>query len=93
MDFICDNAKKILAASDSSYLKAAHLCGSLFQEVEEVAPGTVSSVFTDFYVNHEEAWEVLGKFRAKGKWCLGDLLDGHEFLALFSVIPLSLIDI
>ena len=93
MDFICDNAKKILAASDISYLKAVHLHGSLFQEVEEVAPGTVSSVFMECYVDHEEPLEVLGKFRAKGKWCLGDLLNGHEFLALFSVTPLSLIDI
>ena len=93
MDFIHDNAKKILAASDISYLKAVHLHGSLFQEVEEVAPGTISSVFTEFYVNHEEPLEVLGKVRAKEKWCLGDLLDGHEFLALFSVMPLSPINI
>ena len=50
-----------------------------------MTPGMVSSVFTEFYVDHEEPLEVLGKFRAKGKWCLGDLLDGDEFLSLFSV--------
>ena len=80
-------------ASNISYLKAVHLHGRLFQEIEEVAPGTVSSVFMQFYVNHEEPLEVLSKFRAKGKQCLGDLLNGHEFLALFSVTPLSPIKI
>jgi len=88
LDFIRDNAKNVLAASDIGYLKAAQLRGNLFQEVEEMDPGTVFSVFTEFYVDHKEPLEVLDKFRAKGKWCLGDLLDGHEFLALFPVVPL-----
>ena len=93
LDFIRNNAKNVLASSDIGYLRAAQLCGSLFQEVEEMAPGTVSSVFMEFYVDHKELLEVLDKFRVKGKWCLGDLLDGHEYLALFPVAPLSPIEL
>src|SRR5882762_657750 len=89
--FIRDNAKKVLAASDIDYLKRAQLRGRLFQEgssTDETAYGAISSVFTEFYVDHKEPFEVLEKFKAKGRWCLGDLLDGHEYLALFSVAPL-----
>jgi hypothetical protein len=48
--------------------------------------GAVSSVFTSFYVDHAEPLEALGQYKAMSQWGLGDLLDGHEFLA---VVPLS----
>ena len=88
LPFICDNAEKILASSNIQYLKDAKLSGKLFQE--DYDGGAVSSVFTEFYVDHEEPLEVLDQYKAKGKWCLGELLDGHEFLAIFPVVPLSL---
>jgi hypothetical protein len=87
LDFICSNAEKVLAASNISYLKSAHLRGTLFQAGCDT--GAVSSVFTEFYVDHEEPLEALDKFKARGQWCLGELLEGHEYLALFPVAPLS----
>jgi len=81
MDFIRDNAEGILASSSISYLRAAKVTGSLFQEGCD--SGAVSSVFTGFYVDHAEPLEALEQYKAIGQWCLGDLLDGHEFLAIF----------
>jgi len=91
LEFIRDNAEKVLAASEISYLKSAKPRGTIFQAGCDT--GAVSSVFTEFYVDHEEPLEVLDKFKARGNWCLGELLDGHEYLALFPVVPLNPINI
>ena len=74
------------------YLKTAKPCGSLFQDDYE--PGVVSSVLTDFFVDHAEPLAALDGFKADGDWCLGELLDGHEFLIILPVTvkPLGLID-
>ncbi|KAG1746958.1 hypothetical protein EDB19DRAFT_1848448 [Suillus lakei] len=87
LSFICENAAKVLEATPIDYLKGAQLRGDLFQE--NTGNGAVSSVFTEFYVDHAEPLNVLEKFKASGKWCLGELLEGHEYLALFPVSPLS----
>ena len=87
MNFIRDNAAKILAASDVSYLKSVQLRGSIFEA--DCNTGAVSSVFTEFYVDHDEPLEALDKFKVRGPWCLGDLLDGHEYLVVFPAPPLS----
>lgn len=83
LPFIRDNAAKVLAATHIKYIKNAPLHGILFEGGCDT--GVVSSAFTRFYVDHTEPMEVLEKFKARGKWCLGELLDGHEFLALFPV--------
>lgn len=82
LDFISRNAKKVLEASNIGYLKAAKLWGSIFQAGGD--KGAVSSVFTEFYVDHEPL-EVLDRFKAHSQWCLGELLDGHEYLVLFPI--------
>ncbi|KAG2135116.1 hypothetical protein DEU56DRAFT_981205 [Suillus clintonianus] len=87
LSFIRENAAKVLEASTVDYLKSGQLRGALFQE--NVGTGAVSSAFTEFYVDHAEPSKALEKFKARGKWCLGELLEGHEYLALFSVSPLS----
>ncbi|KAG2034199.1 hypothetical protein BDR03DRAFT_965754 [Suillus americanus] len=87
LDFIRGHAKGILEASPISYLKAAQPKGMLFQE--NCNNGVVSSVFTEFYVDHAEPLAVLGQYKLKGQWCLGELLDGHEFLAIFPIAPVS----
>ena len=56
MDFICDNAVKILATSNVSYLDSTQLCGSIFQV--DCNTGAVSSVFTEFSIDHEELLEA-----------------------------------
>ena len=87
MGFICDNAAKIVAPSNVSYLNSAQLCGSIFQV--DCSTGAVSSVFTEIYVDHKEPLEVLDDFKAHGHWCLGELLNGHEYLVVFHAPPLS----
>ena len=87
MDFICDNAAKILATSDVIYLKSVQLCGLIFEA--DCNTGAVLSVVTEFYVNHDEALKALDKFKVCGPWCLGDLPDGHEYLVIFPSLPLS----
>ena len=91
LNFIHDVVTKIILASHISYLETAQLTGSVFNEGDE--SGAVSSVFTAFYVDHVEPLEALEKFKLRGRWCLGELLDGHKYLAIFPVEPLSLIDL
>ena len=64
MDFICDNAAKILATSDVSYLKSTQLCGLIFEA--DCNTGAVSSVFTEFYIDHDKPLEALDKFKVHG---------------------------
>jgi hypothetical protein len=91
LSFIRANAVKVLEASTVDYLKSAQLRGDLFQENADT--GAISSAFTEFYVDHAEPSEALAKFKTRGKWCLGELLEGHEYLALFPVSPWSPIDL
>jgi hypothetical protein len=100
MDNLIDNAKlqtdmtsiwplsaiMILASSSISYLTAAQLKGSLFQS--DCESGAVSSVFTSFYVDHDEPSEVLKQCEAKGQWGLGDSSMDMNFL-LFSLLALE----
>lgn len=62
-NFIRENAAKVLEATDVQYLQRAQLRGSLFQE--DCNSGAVSSVFTEFYVDHREPLEALDEFKAK----------------------------
>lgn len=88
LNFIRDTASKIISVSPISYLKDAKPTGSIFNEGDET--GAVSSLFTQFYVDHVEPLEVLNKFQKRGRWGLGELLDGHEYLVIFPVEPLKL---
>ncbi|KAG1789109.1 hypothetical protein EV424DRAFT_1624709 [Suillus variegatus] len=88
LDFIREHAKGILASSPISYLKACSIEGfALFQD--SCDSDAISSVFTKFYVDHTEPLAVLEQYKKKGQWCLGELLDGHEFLAIFPIAPVS----
>lgn len=78
-NFILNNTAKILDSTPIEYLKGAKPCGTLFEE--NCTTGAVSSLFTQFYVNHEEPLEALSRFKRNGRWCLGELPEGHEFLA------------
>ncbi|KAF8894773.1 hypothetical protein BD779DRAFT_1502832 [Infundibulicybe gibba] len=85
LPFIGANAEKILRAAPASYVKDAALRGRLFEKNPD--PGVVSLANTKFFVDHDEPLRALETFQAKNKWCLGKLLDGHEFLVLFPVAP------
>jgi len=73
------HAQTILATSPMAYIKEVELRGSLFDN--ECPTGAISSVFTSFYVDHDEPLEALNMYKETG-WVLGDLLDGHEFLLI-----------
>lgn len=83
LDFIKNNAEKIMRASPIQYIKNAKLRGSIFNS-EDVS-GLVSSVDTDFWVDHKEPIEALAWIRDRMDWPLGELHDGHEFLLILEV--------
>lgn len=89
LEFIKKNASKILGATSVPYVKDAALRGSLFQENDSHDPGVVSSVDTEFFVDHIEPLRALETFQKRKEWCLGELLDGHEFLVLLPVPPIE----
>ena len=80
LDFIRDHAAEFMKTSPVDYIKGAKLRGSLFGHLDDVADGTVSSVDTNFYVDHTEPIEALERVRKNVEWPLGDLMEGHEFL-------------
>lgn len=82
LDYISRHAQQMLSSSPVSYLKSAELRGSVFQP--DTQGDLVSSVFTNFPVDHQEPLEVLQKWEEdhQTKWPLGVLLEGHEFLCV-----------
>jgi hypothetical protein len=85
LKFIQDNAKSILAATTVLYIKTAVPRRILFQNEPEA--GVISSVYTAFFVDHDEPLRALEVFKLREEWCMGELLDGHEFLLLLPVAP------
>jgi len=84
LSFCHENAKLIFEASPVDYVRAMQPRGSLFEK--DCTSGAISSVNTEFYVDHDEPLAVLQTFKASGKWSLGELLEGHEFLI---IVPVS----
>lgn len=78
--FIRDIAEAITEVSPISYVKDAELRGSLFDP--EDTSGVISSVYTQFFVDHTEPLEALAWVREGLDWPLGELLDGYEFLPM-----------
>ena len=81
--FIFQNATKILERTPIEYLKDVRLVGSLFDK--NCTTEAVSCADTHFYVDHKEPLAALDAFKAARGWCLGELLEGHEFLIIISV--------
>jgi hypothetical protein len=81
--FIRDNAEAITKASPISYVGDAEFRGSLFDP--EDTSGVISSVYTNFFVDHTEPLEALAWVKEGLDWPLGELLDGYEFLLMTEV--------
>lgn len=64
--------------SPIKYVKDATLRGNLFDARD--TSGSISSVCTNFFVDHTEPLAALREIQQELDWPLGDLLDGHEFL-------------
>jgi len=69
-----------MQASPVSYVRDARPRGSAFTRGEN--DGLVSSVYTEFFVDHTEPLEALAWVREGLDWPLGELLEGHEFLII-----------
>lgn len=83
LSFCCENAKLIFEASPVDYIRETQPHGSLFEK--DCTSGAVSSVNTNFYVDHDEPLAALQIFKASRNWSLGELLEGHEFLIIVPV--------
>jgi hypothetical protein len=81
-----EHAAKILDSTPVNYLKGLKPSGALFEE--DCTNGNVSSVFTRFFVGHEEPLDALKVFKASGRWRFGDLPEGHEFLIIVPVVSI-----
>ena len=81
-NFIGQHAQEILSVTPIEYLKNVKLRGNLF---ENCSSGIVSCAYTKYYVDHNEPLEALKVFKDRG-WCLGNLLDGHEFLIILPIV-------
>ena len=62
------------------YVKTMELHGSLFED--DCSTGSISSVFTSFYIDYTEPLKALKRFKENTGWVLRELLDGHEFLVI-----------
>ena len=82
LDFIRDHANAIMKASPVEYVRDAQLRGGLFDPKE--TNGAVSSVYTEFFVDHAEPLQALESVRKCMEWPLGDLLEGYEFLCILN---------
>lgn len=78
--FIRDNASSVMKQSPIDYVRNAVLRGNLFESDD--TSGVISSVCTNFFVDHAEPLEALYWVRRGLSWPLGELLDGHEFLLM-----------
>lgn len=58
-------------ASPVVYVKSMELRGSLFGD--ECSSGTVSSVFTNFYLDHTKLLVIYPNDKSPRPWPLGDL--------------------
>ncbi|PIA82982.1 hypothetical protein CB0940_12199 [Cercospora beticola] len=83
MDFIRENAAGIMQRAPIKYVREATLRGNLF--ATDDSSGAISSVYTDFFVDHGEPLEALRWVREGLNWPLGELLDGHEFLLMLEI--------
>jgi hypothetical protein len=83
VSFIRDNAEAVTKVSPISYVRDAELRGSLFDP--EDTSGVISSVYTNFFVDHTEPLEALAWVQEGLDWPLGELLDGYEFLLMTEV--------
>ena len=79
-----EHAAHVMKASPIGYVREAELRGSIFGN--DCNDGTVSSTFTDFFVDHAEPFEALARTREESGWLLGELPEGHEFFLVAEVI-------
>ena len=82
LDFIKKYVRHAFTTCNIEYLIGKNLVGKLFgNESDE----TVALVDSEFYIDHTKPVQALANLPSYIYWPLGKLLEGHEFVALFSV--------
>jgi hypothetical protein len=89
LTFCQAHVKSILDTSPVLYIRDMQLCGTLFED--DCNTSAISSVFTNFFVDHCEPLAALTIYKASSGWILGDLLEGFSFYppALQWLLPLT----
>ncbi|EEU33995.1 uncharacterized protein NECHADRAFT_85402 [Fusarium vanettenii 77-13-4] len=77
LDFTRQHAQEVLKASPIDYVAAAVVKGSLFGND---STDLVSGADTQFFISHEEPDAAMNDALSQGRWPLGNLPEGHEYL-------------
>lgn len=83
--FIRKNVSRLLALCNVQYLLGRPLVGSWFEPTIEYKVRAVAQVNSEFYIDHTESFQALESLPVDVHWPLGPLLEGHEFIVVFSV--------
>ena len=92
LQFVAANARAVLKSTPVAYLRGAELHGTLFGTQQAAGEGVVTSVNTNYWIDHTEPLAVIKAFAQSARgWPLGNLPEGHEFLVIvprpFAEIP------
>lgn len=85
-EFIRQNVARVFTLCNIQYLLGKSLVGSWFEPtVEHKERQAVAQVNSEFYIDHAVPLEALESLQVDVQWPLGPLLEGHEFIVVFSV--------
>ena len=84
-NFVRTHLRRILDICNIPYLINRPLVGSLLQQSQQSENECRLQIDTGFYTDHTEPLEALSKLPVDVEWPLGPLLEGHEFVIVFSV--------
>lgn len=84
-NFIRTHITRIINLCNIPYLIDKPLIGSLFQQIRQPGDDVRLQINTEFYIDHAEPLEALSNLPVDVEWSLGSLLEGCEFIVVFSV--------
>ncbi|CAL1698875.1 unnamed protein product [Somion occarium] len=85
LEFIREHGPSILSVSPVRYVQSAKQRGALFQDCPD--EGVISTLDTDFPVDHGEPEAALETYINSGRWRLGKLPQRHEYLLILPMNP------
>lgn len=85
LEFMREHGPSILSVSPVRYVQSAKQRGALFQDCPD--EGVISTLDTDFPVDHGEPEAALETYINSGRWRLGKLPQRHEYLLILPMNP------
>lgn len=82
LKYMQNSAWYTMNASPIPYVRDAPFSGSLFGFSLPRKSDNVASADTKFYVGHAEPDKALERVKGQGRWPLGGLAPGHEYLLI-----------